>query len=109
MLVLTRKKSQMIRIGNDIVVKVIQTGKGSVKIGVDAPRDVRVVRGELEFHDAEPVKPKNRRSQPQSAKSPMPMVLSDGKVKHRFHIISPANAARKLCPRAAKAAAARPY
>lgn len=53
MLVLTRKKSQMIRIGNDIVVKVIQTGKGSVKIGVDAPRDVRVVRGELEFHDAE--------------------------------------------------------
>lgn len=54
MLVLTRKKSQMIRIGNDIVVKVIQTGKGSVKIGIDAPREVRVVRGELEFHDAEP-------------------------------------------------------
>ncbi|REJ86031.1 MAG: carbon storage regulator [Planctomycetota bacterium] len=47
MLVLTRKKSQMIQIGENIVVKVIQTGRGSVKIGVDAPADVRVLRGEL--------------------------------------------------------------
>lgn len=47
MLVLTRKKSQMIQIGDNIVVKVIQTGRGSVKIGVDAPADVRVLRGEL--------------------------------------------------------------
>ncbi len=47
MLVLTRKQSQMIQIGDNIVVKVIQTGKGSVKIGIDAPSDVRIIRGEI--------------------------------------------------------------
>ena len=47
MLVLTRKKSETIRIGEDIVIKVIRTGRGAVKIGVQAPADVRVVRGEL--------------------------------------------------------------
>jgi carbon storage regulator len=47
MLVLTRKPAEIIRIGNDIVIKVIKTGKGTVKIGVDAPANVRVMRGEL--------------------------------------------------------------
>ncbi len=47
MLVLTRKQSQMIQIGDNIIVKVIQTGKGTVKIGIEAPTDVRIVRGEI--------------------------------------------------------------
>jgi carbon storage regulator len=47
MLVLTRKLSEGIRIGDDILVKVIRTGKGSIKIGIDAPDDMRVVRAEL--------------------------------------------------------------
>ena len=47
MLVLTRKQNEMIQIGQDIVVKVISAGKGKVKIGIDAPADVRVMRGEL--------------------------------------------------------------
>lgn len=47
MLVLTRKPAEVIRIGDDVVIKVIKTSKGSVKIGVDAPSDVRVMRGEL--------------------------------------------------------------
>ena len=47
MLVLTRKTAETIKIGDDIVVKVIKTGRGSMKIGIDAPSDVRVVRGEL--------------------------------------------------------------
>lgn len=47
MLVLTRKKAQMIQIGDNIVIKVIQTGRNTVKIGVDAPANVRVLRGEL--------------------------------------------------------------
>ena len=47
MLVLTRKSEESIRIGEDIVVKVIRTGKGTVKLGIDAPADVRVLRGEL--------------------------------------------------------------
>jgi len=47
MLVLTRKRSEMIRIGDDIVVKVIRTGRSTVKIGIEAPAHVRVLRAEL--------------------------------------------------------------
>ncbi len=47
MLVLTRKRDGVIRIGENIVIRVIRTGKSSVKIGVEAPADIRVVRGEL--------------------------------------------------------------
>jgi carbon storage regulator len=47
MLVLTRKKNETIRIGGNVVVKVIATGRGKVKIGIEAPTTVRVRRGEL--------------------------------------------------------------
>lgn len=47
MLVLTRKPAEMIKIGDNIVVKVIKTARGAVKIGIEAPDDVRVIRGEL--------------------------------------------------------------
>ncbi|MFH5802593.1 carbon storage regulator [Alienimonas sp. DA493] len=47
MLVLTRKSDEAIRIGEDIVIKVIRTGKGTVKLGIEAPGDVRILRGEL--------------------------------------------------------------
>lgn len=47
MLVLTRKRSEVIQIGNDIRVKVIRTGRGSVKIGIEAPDHVRILRAEL--------------------------------------------------------------
>ena len=47
MLVLTRKRSETIQIGDDIVVKVLKTGKSTVKIGIEAPKHVRVLRAEL--------------------------------------------------------------
>jgi carbon storage regulator len=47
MLVLTRKRTEMIKIGDDIVITVIHTSRGSVKLGIQAPSDVRVLRGEL--------------------------------------------------------------
>jgi len=47
MLVLTRKKSEMIQIGENIVIKVLYADRHTVKIGIEAPRDVRVLRGEL--------------------------------------------------------------
>jgi len=47
MLVLTRKQAETIQIGDNVTIKVIRTGKGSVKIGIDAPSNVRVLRGEL--------------------------------------------------------------
>lgn len=47
MLILTRKRDDSIKIGDDIVVRVMRTGRGSVKIGIEAPSTVRIVRGEL--------------------------------------------------------------
>ena len=47
MLVLTRKQGETIRVADDITIKVIKTGKGTVKIGIDAPGHVKVLRGEL--------------------------------------------------------------
>ncbi len=47
MLVLTRKRDEVIQIGDNIVIKILKTGKGAIKIGIDAPENIRVVRGEL--------------------------------------------------------------
>ena len=55
MLVLTRKNSETIRIGDDVTVTIVRTGRSSVQIGIEAPRDVRIVRGELEAPAAAPV------------------------------------------------------
>lgn len=49
MLVLTRKKMETIRIGEDITIQVMQTGRGRVKLGIQAPAHLRVLRGELAF------------------------------------------------------------
>ncbi len=47
MLVLTRKIGEKINIGDDIFVKVVEISKGSVKLGIDAPKDVFICRQEL--------------------------------------------------------------
>ncbi len=47
MLVLARKLKESIVIGEDIIVKVISIDKGVVKIGIDAPSNISIVRNEL--------------------------------------------------------------
>jgi carbon storage regulator len=46
MLVLSRKPAEEIRIGDDIIIKVIAIRGGQVKIGIEAPQGVRVMRTE---------------------------------------------------------------
>jgi len=46
MLVLTRKSGETILVGENITITVIRTGH-SVKIGVEAPVEVKILRGEL--------------------------------------------------------------
>jgi carbon storage regulator len=50
MLVLSRRESERIRLGDSIVVTVVHVGGGRVRLGIEAPADVRVLRGELEVH-----------------------------------------------------------
>ena len=46
MLVLTRKQNEKIKIGDDIVVSVLKIKGNTVRLGIEAPKEVRVVRGE---------------------------------------------------------------
>jgi len=46
-LVLSRKVGQKILIGDKIAVTVVKVGHGGVRIGVDAPPEMAVVREEL--------------------------------------------------------------
>lgn len=47
MLVLTRKKNEKIRINDDITIVVIKNGKGGVRLGIDAPKETKILREEL--------------------------------------------------------------
>ena len=47
MLILTRKIGESIIIGDDIRIKVVETGKNSIRIGIDAPKEVSVLRQEV--------------------------------------------------------------
>jgi carbon storage regulator len=52
MLVLSRKVGQRILIGDKIAVTVVRIGQGGVRIGIEAPDDLEVVREELKNGDA---------------------------------------------------------
>ncbi len=49
MLVLSRKQNEKICIGNSITVTVLRMKGKAVRLGIEAPRDINVVRGELTF------------------------------------------------------------
>ena len=46
-MILTRRASETICIGNDIFVTVLSCEKGNVRIGIEAPKDVEVDREEI--------------------------------------------------------------
>jgi len=48
MLVLSRKQNERIRVGDSVVVTVVRVSGDKVRIGIEAPPDVRVLRDELE-------------------------------------------------------------
>lgn len=47
MLVLSRKKGERIRIAEDIWITVVEIQPNKIRLGVEAPRDVEVMREEL--------------------------------------------------------------
>jgi carbon storage regulator len=47
MLVLTRKSEQKIRIGDDVVITVLKVQGDQVSIGIEAPKELQIVREEL--------------------------------------------------------------
>jgi len=51
MLVLSRRETERIRLGDSIVVTVVRVTGDKVRLGIDAPADVVVLREELEPHE----------------------------------------------------------
>ena len=47
MLVLTRKPRQQIMIGDNIIINVVEVQGDNVRIAIEAPRDVKIYRGEI--------------------------------------------------------------
>jgi carbon storage regulator len=55
MLVLTRKIDQKIQIGSEITITVIQVKGRYVRLGIDAPTHVRILRSELTQTGGSPI------------------------------------------------------
>ncbi len=47
MLVLTRRTNQVIHIGDDIQIRILDTKGRYVRVGIDAPKDVSIFRDEI--------------------------------------------------------------
>ena len=47
MLVLTRKPKQQIMIGDNIIINVVEVQGENVRIAIDAPREIKIYRGEI--------------------------------------------------------------
>lgn len=47
MLVLTRTAGESVQIGDDIIVTILENKHGKSRVGITAPRDVKIMRTEL--------------------------------------------------------------
>ena len=51
MLILTRKENETILIGENISIKVVEIRGRQVRIGIEAPADILVLREEMKLHE----------------------------------------------------------
>ena len=56
MLVLNRTPGQVVTIGDDIRITIVSVNGKNVRVGIEAPREVTVLRAELEKRDDEPAR-----------------------------------------------------
>lgn len=84
MLVLTRKQNEQIRIGEDITITVIRTKGKAVRLGIQAPSNISVLRGELVFDASEEPEAEQASSTSQASragkatKSKLPSPVAEG-------------------------------
>ncbi|QDU77192.1 hypothetical protein Pan97_42540 [Bremerella volcania] len=51
MLVLSRKEGEKLRLGEEILITVVKVGADKVRLGIQAPSNLLILRDELELHD----------------------------------------------------------
>ena len=92
MLVLTRKHNETLHIGNDVVITIVRVRGDAVRIGIQAPKEVAIMRSEL---IATPVK---QTDNPQD-KHAKPAMSSDTKNGNRTTEQGPLAAFLKVLPK----------
>jgi carbon storage regulator CsrA len=99
MLVLTRKVQEQIKIGDNITITIVRVKGQSVRVGIEAPFDVRVMRSELDAFRDEPAdahKPAKPAASPKPSKKPVnrlpqqPEAQSVAPLALRLRSVSPA-------------------
>lgn len=68
MLVLSRKEKERIRLGESIVVTVVRVAGDRVRLGIEAPSDMLVLREELQVKDISQKISTNRSTQERDTK-----------------------------------------
>ena len=58
MLVLSRKEGERIKLGDSIVITVVGVSGDKVRVGIQAPSDVLVLREELKPHERQEMRPR---------------------------------------------------
>lgn len=58
MLVLGRKPGEYVMIGKDIMVKVIKSDEGDLRLAIDAPKCINIIRGEIYEDQFKPISEK---------------------------------------------------
>lgn len=71
MLVLSRKVGERIHVGDNVVLEIRRIAGNRVTLALDAPRHVRILRGELEL-SAREFRPQPAESRPPAAPMPVP-------------------------------------
>lgn len=90
MLVLTRKIQQQIQIGDEITITVLEIKGRSVRLGIDAPREVRVLRAEvteqLPAPESEPVEMDGRQDSREHRGAAGEERVGSGRVNRRMRL-----------------------
>ena len=82
MLVLTRKPGEQVIINGNIRITVVSVGPGRVKIGIDAPADVKIDREEIHTRKQDEILPTPAMTPaPSVAKQPMPPAPAEREVE----------------------------
>ena len=64
MLVLSRREGEKIIIGDSVTVTIVRLSGEKVRLGIEAPEDVLILRSELEVHnDGHRILPDDKKSQ----------------------------------------------
>ena len=84
MLVVSRRENSSIKIGSDVTVTVLSVRRHQVRLGIEAPKDVRVLRDELVVESHEEVSQADADQQRRMPRMKIVLVIEDDPLHARL-------------------------